>query len=198
MEKNDFPKDPLERCHMRWSNLFWGVYGCLFKKDPALARGLKMALEREGIYLHRMHRQVFAMNPSDEILERLEKFKKNGIIPKLRRTTGQKSASPLDVFNHYSHLFFCLKNLPKDFKKLRNPYNKRRMLKNRLEGFSKIHRHFKAISDDKLIELCNFSKTPRRMTLELLAEFYGETLENMDKLLDRARKDFPEYVDAYK
>jgi len=214
MEKKDYPQDPLTRCQMRWANLFFGVWQCLLNKDPVLVRGLHAALKREGLYLSKAVEEgapdyIFAMNPSDEILERSERFKERGIIPKLRRGKGKETTPSYNALEEYSYLVFLLKDLRKKLKALpkkRDPSYKltmkRMMLKERLERFRERYKGlysfyhkkegdpWKDISDERLTELCKFDKGPKELALEILADLYENiTPEGVDKLLDKARKE---------
>jgi hypothetical protein len=192
MEKKDFPRDPLERCQMRWLNLFFGVIKCIFDKDPALCQGIFKALEREGLRLAKIDEQVVAVNPSDEILERSANFLQHGTFPRLRRGRGKKAPSPPDILRHHSFLMYFLKDLPKE---TRNPNFKRKMLRERIEQCSKIISRYQTISDRKFDELCMFPKTPKQMVLEIIGELYGKKPESIDKLLDKARKEFPNWAE---
>jgi hypothetical protein len=190
MESRNLPQSPLERCHMRWSNLFFGIIKCLFDKDPALCQGIFKALEREGLRLAKIDEQVVAVNPSDEILERSANFLQHGTIPRLRRGRGKKAPYPLNILRHYSFLMYFLKDLPKE---TRNPNYKRKMLRERIEQCSKIISCYQTISDRKFDELWMFPKTPKQMAREIIGELYGKKPESIDKLLDKARKEFPNF-----
>ena len=153
METRDLPQSPLERCQMRWLNLFFGVIKCIFDKDPALCQGIFMALDREGLCLSKIDEQVVAVNPSDEILERSANFLQHGTFPILRRGRGKKAPSPPDILRHYSFLMYFLKDLPKE---TRNSNYKRKMLRERIDRCSKIISRYQTISDKKFDDLCIF------------------------------------------
>ena len=183
------------RCHSRWLNLFFGIIRCLYDKDPALCRGILKALEQEELRIAKTEQgdRVFAMNPDDEILKTSRRFLQHGKIPKLGRGKVKRTVSHRTILNHYSILREFLKDLPK---KVREPEYKLKLLKARIEECSKIIDCYRIIPDIELYKLCTSPRTPREMVLGVIGKLYGRKPGGIDKLLDEARKEFPDSADA--
>lgn len=176
----DFPQDPLKRSALYWKYLLGGVW----RHFPTRRQmALEMTLKREGLDWFK-HVVLFDGCPSDELLERSKRFNESLITPVLRRGKGSRSFSPFWLHFHYELLLSYLEKLPR---KSRNPKHRRMLLDEKLNKFYKDHPHFRAISDEKLRVLCNH-KTAKKLTLEVMAELYGQTPGSIDKILDQYRK----------
>jgi hypothetical protein len=88
-KKHTFPADPLERCHLRWHGLFFGVWRALCRRDPRLITGLLLALKRNGLADYHgdvltFNPEVFERNPSHGVLEKAERFRSTAEFPRLK------------------------------------------------------------------------------------------------------------------
>ncbi len=108
-----FPADSLERCHLRWHGLFFGVWRAISKHDPNLAIGLLLALEKAGLAEYRGDEptfipSLFEQNPSDDVLRKTMSFRHAASIPVLRgRIRGGRTRPPylLILTEYYKALF---------------------------------------------------------------------------------------------
>jgi hypothetical protein len=85
--KDVLPQDPLERCHLRWHCLFWGVWKAVCKRDKNLRWGLLETLRKYGFNLLEgsvPEQDPFKANPSDKVLRNALSFREGATIPILR------------------------------------------------------------------------------------------------------------------
>lgn len=109
-DKKEFPKNPLERCHARWLTLFLEILRAIGKKNPALIRGLSVALENSGL----TSPDLFDANPSDETLQRIVKLENKLTIPKMKK--GESIETKLMAIKAFIDFSIALSEF-KDFSK---------------------------------------------------------------------------------
>lgn len=81
----------LKRSHRRWRDLFYGVLDALEKRDSKLVVGLMEEFKRVGLADDSTFTpELFDLNPSDEILQRVKRFKETAKIPSLKGKTRRR------------------------------------------------------------------------------------------------------------
>lgn len=108
--KQAFPADPLERSQLRWAGLFFGVLNSIRRSAPELWPRLLLAFEKAGLdvagwsgdapdlprsipqlrkrraalFVAHPRQDLFALNPTDDVLRAAVRFRAGSALPSLR------------------------------------------------------------------------------------------------------------------
>jgi len=207
-----FPEDPLERCHLRWERLFFGVWNALDKHDPKITLGLLEALKQFGLADDNFFypQIVFEQNPSDEVLQRVSIFERLGHIQKL---TGKKLPEtryvPFFALHDYSIALFGLRNFPRRFN---NPLHPLKFLKEHISEIrswmlfdEKVDKE-KIPPDDRLKEWTHrrlpkgelIIRPKRELTVRMVAYIHKLKVPSFRKYLTTARQMYPNHARSWK
>ena len=198
--KNDFPNDPIERCHLRWHGLFFGVWRVLNENDKRYRKiksGIIEALKEFGLFDdNTFHSDLFKLNPTDEILRKAEAFRTSATIPGLRgKKLPWERYDSLITLMDYSSTFFELRNVPGRF---RTPALPLKYLKEHLPKIlSQISLKKRSDVPDHLLKKW-ISLPKRELTVRLVAYIHGLRPESFQKHLTIARKKYPDFAKAVK
>lgn len=197
----NFPEEPLARCHLRWERLFFGVWKALDKHDPKITLGLLQALKQFGIADDNFFypQIVFEQNPSDEVLQRVSIFERLGHIPKL---TGKKLPEtrydPFFALHDYSIALFGLRNYRA--RGYRNPPAALKTLKERIQEILSrmdfVHR--KEISETLLNKWIRLRLHKKELVVRLTAHLHGLGVASFRKYLTMATQKYPDYARSWK
>jgi hypothetical protein len=192
--RNIFPEDPLERCNLRWSNLFFGVWKSLNENDRRYRKiklGIIEALKKFGLFGDNIFpSELFELNPTDEVLRKVIAFNTSPLIPDLR---GKKlpwgKYDSLIALIDYSSILFELRNFPRRY---RTPTYPLKYLKNRLPKIlSQISLKKRNDIPDYILKRW-ISLPKRELTVKLVAYIHGLRPESFQKHLTIARKKYPD------
>lgn len=190
--EQDLPLSPIDRCHQRWADLFFGVWRALYERKPALIFGLLESMKSHGLidddYLSK---DLLWVNPSDDILKRVRTFRTSAVIPKLK---GKKIPpwKKYDLFNahmDYIKTFFVVRNISRKF---RNPAYALKLIKGSLpQIFSELHFvKEKNVPDKFLKELIYLPR--KELAIRLVAHIHGfKRSDTFKKRLTKARREYP-------
>ncbi len=192
-----FPEDSLERCHLRWKRLFYGIWRAISRYDPKLTLGLLQALKQFGLaYDYSFYSQLIEQNPSDEILRRVGIFEKLAHIPNLRgKKFPWKRYDPFIAIIDYSIVLFGLREFPTRF---RNPSYGIKFLKERLQ---EIVPRMLLVNGKEFPKdlLSKWIRLPRKeLVVRLTAHLHGLSVASFRKYLIEARHKYPDYAKSWK
>jgi hypothetical protein len=195
-DQNIFPEDPLERCNLRWHQLFWGIWRSLDENDRHYRKiklGIIEALKKCGLFGGKnFPSELFELNPTDEILRRTAAFYKTPWIHDVRgKKLPWEGYDPLIALFDYSSTFFILHDVKPRF---RNPDAKYLAIKERLPEILKKVR-YKVRDDvpkDILRSLIKHKVSKRELTVRLVAYIHGLKQDAFRKRLSAARKEYPD------
>jgi hypothetical protein len=194
--KHTLLEDPLERCHLRWHCLFWGVWKAVCKHDRNLEFGLLEALKEYGFDLlggSVPEQDPFKLNPSDEVLKKALAFSKGATIANLRgRRPPWSGVNPLLAFMDYSHvlhLVLSARNIPK-YSGARRSWFRGLLLSLKPD----VSRNISDGDLDKLVAKTRKETIARNVT----AYLYNMGEEAFRKYLTQARRQFPGLATAWK
>jgi hypothetical protein len=190
-----FPKQPLERCHLRWERLFSGVWNALNRYDPKITLGLLQALKQFGLAddIFPSPLLLYERNPSDELLRRVSVFEKLAHIPYLRGIRHPETRyDPFFALHDYSVALFGLRNYRAQG--YRNPSAALKTLHERIEEILPrlyfVHR--KEISKALLNEWIR--RPNKELAAKLTAHLHGLSVSLLRKRLSEARHKYPGYA----
>jgi len=191
------PKEPLERCHLRWERLFSGVWNALERYDPKITLGLLQALKQFGLADHIFPSPLllYERNPSDELLRRVIIFEKLAHIPHLRGIKHPETRyDPFFALHDYSVALFGLKDFPRRFRNQTFPMN---LVKGRLREIlpRMFFAHRKEIPDHLLKRWIPLPQ--RTLVTRLVAYLHGFSVASFQKYLAEARQKYPNHLKAW-
>ena len=199
-DKNIFPEDPLERCNLRWANLFFGVWKSLNENDQGYRKiklGIIEALKKFGLFGKKTFpSELFELNPTDEILRKVEAFKESPWIPDLRgKKLPWERYDPLLALFDYSSTLFIINKLPRRFN---NPVSYKLKVKERLpEILEKMDFKRRKYIPEELLN--KWIKLPRNeFIVRLVAYIHGFRPDAFKKYLIRARQEHPDLAKLWK
>ena len=195
-DRNIFPENPLERCNLRWSNLFFGVWNALNENDRRYRKiklGIIEALKEYGLFgVKTFPSELLELNPTDEMIRRTAAFRETSFIHDVRgKKLPWEGYDPLIALFDYSSTLFILGSLPRRF---RNPAAKLLAIKGRLPEILKkmVYKVNNDVPEDKLREWSKHKFSRRELTAKLVAYIHGFKLNAFRKRLTTARKEHPE------
>ena len=202
--ERDLPLNPIDRCHERWENLFWGVWKALYKHKPALIHGLLESMRIQGLVNSDYESSdLFLQNPPDSVLKEARIFREVATIPNLK---GKGVTSPLNKDN--PHPFWlvlvdyesALDTVSRVRQRTRHPGLRLLTLKEHLPRLlaSRGFKRRDSIPDIVLKRWINKQYPPRDLAMRLIAYIYGLTPRGYRRRLTQARKKYPEIVNALK
>jgi len=179
-DENIFPKDPLERCNLRWHCLFWGIWRSLNESDKRYRKiklGIIEALKKFGLFgVKSFPSELFELNPTDKILRKTLAFRNSPMIPNLRgkKLPWEKSDPAIAIFD-YLCVFGALNKPYNDqpLQRIRNPIARKKVVRERLSRIIPVMVY--SVSDRIPEELLNeCSELPmREMVIRLVAHLHG-------------------------
>lgn len=189
------PRVALKRCHQKWRDLFFGVLKALEERDPKLVVGLMEEFKRVGLADEFTFKpDLFDLNPSDEILERVKRLRETIKIASLKGKTRRR-IDPGYAILTYHLVLGAIHDLPR--KGFASPRN--------LEGGSKKNfmQRYKDLKErlpkigiegyrppDGLIY--KWSRlTNKQIAVNIAARLLGLETSTLKKLLSQARKKWP-------
>lgn len=191
--------DALKRCNQRWCDLFFGVWGALAKHDRKLIWGLWEELKRVGLADEKTFKsELFALNPSDELLERVKKFRETAEIPNLRGKTRPK-IDPAFALYTYGVTYGAIKDLPR--KGYSSPRNQRRgisgnfkqrywAVKDQVAGITDFLHIDRPVPPDCLLnKWCHLPNS--QIALNITAHLFGLEPSSLKRILTQAGHMFP-------
>jgi hypothetical protein len=204
--KTTFPKDPLERCHQRWNDLFFGVWRSLNRKKKGyriIQLRIIEALKKYGLFDEKNFSSgLFEPNPTDEILKKVSDFyetKENQI--QLHSVRGKKL--PWETVDPETVLFYywvVVGVLSKPFNgrpltKINNPNARKLRIKERLlkvfpPDKPYIPDKLKYEISEKLLNQC--IRFPlKEIAVRVVADYFGKKPDALRKDLTKAKRNNP-------
>ena len=191
--QDNFPDDPLARCHLRWFFLFDKILKTLFDRDPNTVTNIRFTLYKSGL-----DSPFRELNPSDETLRKAKVFHEGEISSlKLRgkqKHGGERRFYPIFILHDYLLILSVLNEFPRSFWSIRNPYARIKFIKNRLPKITE-----NLIAPNKAADLPHklfqgYSLPKKELVIKLLAHFYGPIGKgSVRNYLTRGKRLFPEY-----
>jgi hypothetical protein len=171
-----FPSDPLERCHVRWHALFFGVWKAIWRHDPNLTLGMLLALEKAGLAEYQgdvltFVPRLFEQSPSGDILRKTFSFRHSASIPPLRGRIRSGRTRPY----YFSILLEYYRALFEERLKL----SPRRQRQARQGG-------------KRVLFAPQGKESASERALEVVAEKTGYTVPTCRKYLEKAQKLYPD------
>jgi len=191
--EQELPFHPIDRCHQRWIDLFFGVWRVLYQHDPNLVHGLLESMRNQGLLDDDfLSGNLFSIDPPDEVLKGVRTFRATAAIPKLRgKVPPWKRYDPIHALFDFQ---LALRTVSKLTRRPRNPSSKFLTLKERLpEILSKMRfTKRKNVPDLLLRQWVNGNLPPKELTTRLVAHIHGFTPVSFRKYLARARRENPD------
>jgi len=193
---NILPEDPLERCNLRWSCLFWGIWRSLNESDKRYRKiklGIIEALKKFGLFgIKSFPSELFELNPTDEILRRAAAFIETPWIHDVRgKKLPWEGYDPLIALFDYSSTLFILGKLPP---RLIYRTDRFSWIKERLpEILKKVSYKVKNdVPENILRKWIEHKFSKRELAVRLVANIHGIRHDAFRKHLTTARKEHPE------
>jgi hypothetical protein len=184
-----------KRCYDQWYNLFFGVLSAINRSDPNLWNGVMRELERVGLaHEGQLSHELLTLDPSQEILDKTDEFRRTARIPNLRGKTRRRS-DILSLLVDYSHVVELLKGLPAQ-RTTRNPYHRKRALKDRLRDID-LPLSLKKNIPEELFTRCSVLP-PKKIALRVVSHLHDMRPATLKRQLSRARKKYPDEAHLWK